>query len=85
MPPPLQSPLQVKSFSWLVLPKWPAAHLFGQPVNFIGGKDNGDGGTHKPSGQWMTVSFARTSILLDWHEDSDEAKDVFRRVRWPSV
>ena len=74
--------MQVALFSWLVLPKWPAAHLFGQPVNFIGGKDNGDGGTHKPSGQWMTVSVARVSILPDVHEDSDEAKDVFRRVRW---
>ena len=65
-----------------MLPKWPAAHLFGQPVKFIGGKENGDGGTHKPSGQWMMVSSPRTSILLDGHEDLDEAKEIFRRVRW---
>ena len=82
MPPPLHSPLQVKSFSWLVLPKWPAEHEYGQPAKLIWGKDNGDGGTHKPSGQWMTVSVPRLSILPDVHEDSDEAKDVFRRVRW---
>ena len=85
MPPPLHSPLHVKSFSWLVLPKWPAAHLFGQPAKFIGGKDNGDGGTHKPSGQWMTVYFPRLSILPDVHDESDEAKDVFCRVREPSL
>ena len=50
-------------------------------MKLIGIKENGDGGAHKPSGQWMIVSFPRLSILLDWHEDSDEAKDVFRRVR----
>ena len=59
--------------------------MFGQPVNFIGGKDNGDGGIHKPSGQWMTVSFPRLSILPDVHDESDEAKDVFCRVREPSL
>ena len=83
MPPPLHSPLQVYSFSRVVLPKWPAAHLFGQPVKFIGGKVSGDFGTHKPRGQWMTVSSPKTSIVPDGHEDSDEAKDVFRRVREP--
>ena len=50
-------------------------------MKLIRGKDNGDGGTHKPSGQWMTPSFPRSSILLDGHEDSDEATDTFRRVR----
>ena len=50
-------------------------------MKFNGAKDNGDGGTHTPSGQWMTVSFPRSSILPDGHEDEDEAKDVFRRVR----
>ena len=29
----------------------------------------------------MTVSFPRLSILPDGHEDSDEATDIFRRVR----
>ena len=52
-------------------------------MKLIGGKDNGDGGTHKPSGQWMTVSPPRLSILLDGHENSDEATDTFRRVREP--
>ena len=80
MPPPSHSPLQVAVFSWLVLPKWPRAHEYGQPVKFIGGKTSGDGGTHKPSGQWMVVSFPSSSILSDWHEDSDEATDIFRRV-----
>ena len=50
-------------------------------MKLIRGKDNGDGGTHKPSGQWMTVSFPRSSILPDGHEDSDEATDRFRRLR----
>ena len=45
------------------------------------GKDNGDGGIHRPSGQWMVVSFPRLSILPDGHEDSDEAKDTFRSIR----
>ena len=55
--------------------------MYGQPVKFIGGRASGDGGTHKPSGQWMTVLYPRSSILLDGHEDSDEATDTFRRVR----
>ena len=50
-------------------------------MKFIEGKENGDGGIHRPSGQWMIVSCPRTSILLDGHEDSDEATDTFRRVR----
>ena len=55
-------------------------------MKVIGGKTSGDGGFHKPSGQWMTVFGPRSSIiLLDGHEDSDEAKDVFRRVRWLSL
>ena len=49
-------------------------------MKFIGGKDNGDGGIHRPSGQWMTVSVPRSSILPDGHEDSDEANETFRRV-----
>ena len=52
-------------------------------MKLIGTKTSGDGGIHKPSGQWMTVFSDRSSILLDWHEDSDETKDVFRRVREP--
>ena len=55
--------------------------MFGQPVKFIGAKTSGDGGTHKPSGQWMTASLLRSSILPDGHEDSDEATEKFRRVR----
>ena len=47
----------------------------------MGGKDNGDGGIHRPSGQWMVVSFPKLSILPDGHEDSDEAKDTFRSIR----
>ena len=50
-------------------------------MKLIRGKDNGDGGTHKPSGQWMTVSIPRSSILPDGHADSDEATDTFRRVK----
>ena len=50
-------------------------------MKLIEGKVSGDGGTHQPSGQWMTVSFPKTSIVPDGHEDSDEANDVFRRVR----
>ena len=65
----------------LVLPKWPVAHWYGQPVKFIGGREKGDGGAHKPSGQWMVVPPARTSILPDGHEDSDEATEMFRMVR----
>ena len=45
------------------------------------GQTNGDGGTHKPSGQWMTVLLPRWSILPDGHEDSDEATDTFLRVK----
>ena len=65
------------------MPKWPSAHEYGQPVKFIGGRDNGDGGTHKPSGQWKVVSTPRLSILPDGHTDllDVEAKDIFRRVR----
>ena len=54
-------------------------------MKFIGAKDNGDGGIHRPSGQSVTVSVPRFSILPDGHEDSDEAKDVFRRVREPML
>ena len=50
-------------------------------MKLIGGKTKGDGGTHKPSGQWMTVSLLRSSILPDGHEDSNEAIYTFRRVR----
>ena len=81
MPPPSHSPLQVAAFSWLVLPKWPRAHEYGQPVKLSGGRDNGDGGTHEPSGQWKVVSTPRLSILPDGHTDLDEAKVIFRRVR----
>ena len=49
-------------------------------MKFIGGKDNGGGGIHRPSGQWMTVSAARLSILPDGQEDLDEATEKFRRV-----
>ena len=57
--------------------------MFGQPVKLILGKASGDGGIHKPRGQWMVVSTPRSSILLDGHEDSDEATDTSRRVRKP--
>ena len=79
--------MQVYSVSWLVLPKRPAAHWYGQPVKFIGGRAKGDGGAHKPSGQWMVVTSARssTSILPVGHEDSDEATEMSRRVRVPSL
>ena len=33
----------------------------------------------------MTVFPPKLSIVLDVHEDSDEAKDVFRRVREPML
>ena len=52
-------------------------------MKFIGGRDKGDGGTHQPSGQWMVVDSARLSILRDGHEDSDEATEMFRKVRVP--
>ena len=52
-------------------------------MKLIGDKTNGDGGVHRPSGQWMTVSLPRLSILPDGHEDLDEAIDKFRRVRVP--
>ena len=77
----MHSPVQVALSSWLVLPKWPAAHWYGQPVKFIGGRSSVGGGTHQPSGQWMVVSSPRLSILPDGHEDSDEATEMFRRVR----
>ena len=55
-------------------------------MKFIEGKDKGDGGIHKPSGQWMMVFRPRLSIVPDGHKDSDvEAKDIFRSVRWPSL
>ena len=54
-------------------------------MKFIGGKSSGDGETHRPNGQWMSVSFARLSILPDGHEDSDEATERFRRVRVPEL
>ena len=54
--------------------------MFGQPVKFIGAKTSGDGGTHKPSGQWMTVFLPSSSMLSDGHEDSDEATEKFRRI-----
>ena len=57
--------------------------MYGQPVKFIRGKASGDGGIHKPRGQWMVVSTPRSSILLDRHEDLDEATEMFRRVRKP--
>ena len=82
-PPPSHSPVQVALVSWLVLPKWPAAHWYGQPVKFIGGRIRGDGETHQPSGQWMVVAAARSSMLPDGHEDSDEATEMFRRVSVP--
>ena len=50
-------------------------------MKFIRVKDNGDGGIHKPSGQWMVVPTPRLSILLDGHEDLDEATDTFSRVK----
>ena len=50
-------------------------------MKFIGGKDNGDGGIHRPSGQWMLVFSPRLSILPDGHKDVDEAKDTFRSIR----
>ena len=54
-------------------------------MKFSGAKVNGNGGIHKPSGQWMTVSSPRSSIFLDGQEDLDEAKEVFRRVREPTL
>ena len=49
---------------------------------FASGQTSGDGGIHKPSGQWMKVFSPRSSMLVpDGHEDSDEAIDTFRRVR----
>ena len=50
-------------------------------MKLSGGRDNGDGGTHEPSGQWKVVSTPRLSILPDGHTDLDEAKVIFRRVR----
>ena len=44
---------------------------------------SGDGGIHQPSGQWMTVFVPRSSILLDRHDDDEEATERFRRVREP--
>ena len=54
-------------------------------MKLIRGKDSGDGGIHQPSGQWMVVVSPRLSILFDGHDDSDEAKDTFRRVREPRL
>ena len=52
-------------------------------MKLIGAKENGDGGPHQPSGQWMTVCLPRSSILPDRHKD--EAKDIFRRLREPKA
>ena len=54
-------------------------------MKFMGGKDNGDGGIHRPSGQWMLVFFPRLSILPDGHEDDEEATEKFRRMRVPEL
>ena len=54
-------------------------------MKLIAGRDKGDGGTHQPSGQWMVVASARSSILPDGHEDSDEATEMFRRVSVPEL
>ena len=56
-------------------------------MKLIGGRFSGDGGTHQPSGQYMVVLIPsdRSSILPDGHEDSDEATEMFRRVRVPSL
>ncbi len=54
-------------------------------MKFIGVRVKGDGGTHKPSGQWIVVPFTRLSILPDGHEDSDEATEMFRRVSVPEL
>ena len=59
--------------------------MFGQPVKVTGGKISGDGGIHKPSGQWMTVCIPRLSILLDGHDDDEEATEKFRRLRVPTL
>ena len=49
---------------------------------FAVGQTSGDGGTHKPSGQWNTAYFASSSMLVpDGHDDDDEATERFRRVR----
>ena len=49
---------------------------------FAGGQTNGDGGIHKPSGQWMKVSFPKSSMLVPGgHKDEDEATEIFRSVR----
>ena len=74
--------MQVYSVSWLMLPKRPAAHWYGQPVKFIGGRASGDG-AHQPSGQWMVVASPRLSILPDGHADLDEATEMFCRVSVP--
>ena len=82
--PPLSHwPVQVALVSWLVLPKWPAAHWYGQPVKFIGGRIRGDGETHQPSGQWMVVANPRSSMMLVGHEDEVELKETSRSVRVP--
>ena len=54
-------------------------------MKLSGGRDNGDGGTHEPSGQWKVVPTPRVSILPNGHTDLDEAKDRFRRVREPPL
>ena len=84
--PPLSHwPLHRTSVSRLVLPKYPAAQGYGQPVKFIGGKFSGDGEIHQPSWQWMVVSSPRLTMMSDRHVDSDEAKDTFRSVSSPEL
>ena len=53
---------------------------------FAGGQTNGDGGIHKPSGQWMKVSFPKSSMLVPGgHKDEDEATEIFCRVMFAKL
>ena len=52
-------------------------------MKVIGDRIRGVGETHKPIRQWMVVASARSSMLPDGHEDSDEATEIFRRVSVP--
>ncbi len=54
-------------------------------MKLIGGKANGDGGIHRPSGQWMVVYFPRLSIRPDGHDDEDEATEIFCRVMFAKL